>query len=307
MISLKSLKKFLVLSGAAFSVSIVGVQTLRAQDAGSNAGGSAGTEIILLQQIANNTLGVLNQVNNLQNVLQAVALLATAWITPDDSEVTSQQLVPNFTALGKLVNSTQQAQVSMQPAVNSAIFANIKPEDIPYANDLTFSTLLGAPFLPKDPRDTSSKKVDSSLNYIYNASGVFIPHIAPNLSWQGSTSDQDKYQAYYSAVIAAQTYDAYILSQQYADKNQYNEVQTALVTQASDAQNWMAKVASENIGWVLRQLLLYQSQSLVLMTQIVQTQKQIASATAMNNTLLIANNQQWEDLLLSKAQGVKPT
>lgn len=305
MIRFNSIKKFLLISGAVFSVSVVAVQTLRAQD--TTGGGGGGTEILLLQQIVNNTQGILNQVNNLQNVLQAVGLLATAWITPDDSEVTSTQLVPNFTNLGKLINTSLAQQVSMQPTINTTLFASTKPSDIPYANDLTYSTILGAPFFSKDPRDTSSKKVDSALNYILNASGINIPHIAPNLAWQGATTDQDNYQAYYSAVISAETFGAYILSQQYADKTQLNEVQTALVTQASDATNWMAKVASENIGWVLRQLLLYQSQSLVLMTQLVQTQKQIATASAMTNTLFIANNTQWEGLLVSKAQGVKPT
>lgn len=307
MIGLNSVKKILLISGAALSVTIVSVQTLQAQASTPPNQGASGTEIMLLQQIVNNTQGILAQVNNLQNVLQAVGLLATAWITPDDSEVTSQQLVPNFTSLGKVINNSLNQQISMQPSINTAIFSSVKASDIPYANDITYSTILGSPFFAKDPRDTSSKKVDSAMNYILNASGVNVPHIAPNMAWQGSTSDQDKYQAYYSAVIAAETFNAYILSQQYADKNQFNQIQTALVTQASDAQNWMAKVASENIGWVLRQLLLYQSQSLVLMTQLVQTQKQIASATAINNTLFIANNTQWEDLLVSKAQGVKPT
>jgi hypothetical protein len=63
---------------------------------------------------------------------------------------------------------------------------------------------------------------------------------------------------------------------------------------------------SEKIGYVLRQILLYQSQTFVLMTQIVQLQKQMVSAQVMTNATLVAVNQVNERVLAADAQGVQP-
>jgi hypothetical protein len=79
-----------------------------------------------------------------------------------------------------------------------------------------------------------------------------------------------------------------------------------LVTQAGNA-TWLKNIAAEEIGIVLREILVFQSQSYVLLTQLVQTQKQLLTATVMSNTLMIQNNRQNEAYLAAKAQGVTPS
>lgn len=293
------IKKFLLITGAVLSVSIVSITNLRADE------GAPDQSLILLQAIANNTNGILQQVNNLQGVLQAIGKLATAWITPDTSDVTSSQLAPNFSELSQLMTSDLNGALGIQSKNNAAMLTGVTKDNTPYANDLTYSTLLGQPFFSKDPRNTPFKQVDAAWNYISNASGINLVHVVPQISWQGADEDQTRYQNYYNTAMAVESFNAYVLSQQYADKNQFNDLQLKLIDQAGDPSKWMAQVASENIGWVLRQLLLFQSQSFVLMTQLVQSEKQIATASAMTNAVILTLNQQWEQNFVSKAQGTK--
>jgi hypothetical protein len=110
---------------------------------------------------------------------------------------------------------------------------------------------------------------------------------------------------YYNTVMAAESFNGYVLANQYAESqtnNGLSQAQLSLVTQASSS-DWIANVASEQMGMVFRQLLMFESQLYVLMTQMLQTQKQLLIAQAMTNALLIATNQMNEGILASKAQG----
>ena len=132
-----------------------------------------------------------------------------------------------------------------------------------------------------------------------------ITHTIPGPNWRGTEENKQKYLSYYSSISAIQTFNGYLLSQLYADYvngRQYTQQQTALIQQASSS-DWFTHVASESIGVVLRKILMYNSQLYVLMTELVQTQKQLLSAQAMTNTLLIIGNQFTENQLISKATG----
>jgi membrane-bound inhibitor of C-type lysozyme len=104
-----------------------------------------------------------------------------------------------------------------------------------------------------------------------------------------------------------QTFNGYVLSQLYEDvKNGVAAAQTTLINQASDPANWFATITTESIGAVLRQTLMYQSQSYIVLTQLLQTEKMLLAAQTMNNTLLVLSNQSNESFMLRKAVAKMP-
>lgn len=292
------LKKFFILLGAASLVSIVSISNLKAQ-------GSSEEYLRLIEQHTNN---ILRNVNNLPTYLQNLTQMALAFTNSDTSDTTAR-LQGNFTQLGNIFKDNYAKQGPLQQRLNADLLgANASKATMPYANDLVYSTVLGSPFFQTDPRNPPGGPATANpvYNYIKNTSGIGISHLQPG-TWNGPLIEQQKYQNYYNMVMGIESFNSYVLNTQFADGNQFNELQQILITQASDPKNWFAQVAAENIGYVLRQILLYQSQMFVLMTQLIQTEKQIASAQVMTNSLLILNNQQNENMLITKAQGVKPT
>ena len=232
-------------------------------------------------------------------------VIANSWILPDTTQTTAdlQSSFANLTSAG-LQNVT--TQIGLQPQLTQEFLgSSITPSTVPYANDMTYQTLLGQLYFNPDPRQTNQHAVNPAYNYLKNIAGLNITHTIPGPNWRGTEENKQKYLSYYSSISAIQTFNGYLLSQLYADYvngRQYTQQQTALIQQASGS-DWFTHVASENIGVVLRQILMYNSQLYVLMTELLQTQKQLLSAEAMTNTLLIIGNQFTENQLISKATG----
>lgn len=263
----------------------------------------------LLEAIRVNTYETLSRVNELPNYLQQFGEFMYAWTREDKSDSTSN-LQLDFTELGNvLLLSLEPTNVrNTQSALNKDLLGqDATQNNLWYANDLVYSTLVGNPFFAVDPRKDSAGRpaANPQYNYIKNAAGFNIPHIRPGVNWQGSKENQDKYQGLYNTIIAAESFNANALISQYLEGNQFNATQQKLLLKATNP-NWMAEVASEDIGIVLRQLLLFQSQLYVLTTQMVQTQKQSLIAQVINNSLTIAGYSQLETLLAANAQGIQP-
>jgi hypothetical protein len=213
----------------------------------------------------------------------------------------------SFATTGQAIVQDANAQLSLQPQLNAALLPNVTASTLPYANDLVYSTLLGQPMLTPDPRNKpgAPPTANPALNYIINAGGLSLPHAMPQTGWRGTQYNYQQYMHYYNTVMAAESFNGYVLANQYAESqtnNGLSQAQLSLVTQASSS-DWIANVASEQMGMVFRQLLMFESQLYVLMTQMLQTQKQLLIAQAMTNALLIATNQMNEGILASKAQG----
>lgn len=176
-----------------------------------------------------------------------------------------------------------------------------------YANDLLYSSLLGIPYYNPDPRTQAGEKpFDFAANYVKNASGINISHVIPDPSWEDSDA-KTRYQNYFNTAMAVSSFNAYVMSKQAAEVGKLNKLQTTLVNQATDPANWIAKVATEKVSFILRQLLLYQSQIFVLLTQMLQLQNQMVTAQVMTNSILIASNQLTEITMVANAQQVQPT
>lgn len=307
------IKKFIIVLAAAITVFFFYIPTLRAQQAGP--GGSAET---YLYHIMENTYGILQDFNNFPNYLEGLGKFIISWMTNDTSETTTS-MQGNFATLGSLIVSDQDAQKSAQldltadlyNQTNKGVFVNPPGspailDTIPNINGLTYSTVLGLPPVKNIPKALQNQ--NTPYNYIKNAGGMTLVHTQPGLTWQGPADDQTKYQNYYNTMMSIESFNGYILSNLFAETqngNAFTKTQNALISQASNS-SWVAEIATEELGKVLRQILMFESQSYVLLSQSVQTQKQMLTAQAMTNALLIMANQTSETLLVSKAQGVRP-
>jgi len=265
-----------------------------------------------LAVIANNTQQILAAVNELPAYLNNITLMAISWLAQDDSSA----MANNQADYANWVNQyslNQQTQLQLQTQLlNDFLKINSgNVNKLPFVNDLTYPTLLGQPLVSPDPRNASGNTpVDSVYNYLQNVAGLNLSLPMPSPSWTGNQIALANYSNLYKTLTAIQTYNAYVLSELYADyKNTSSQTDPAkkdlslyLMQQASNSE-WFAQVAGEKLGVVLRQILVYNSQTYVLLNQLVKTQQQLATSQAMTNTLLILLNQGNANLLLQQARG----
>lgn len=327
------LKKFVFISLSTLVVTFVGVTNVRAQDPVADG---------LLAAIKVDTDAILVAVQRLPNQIQQMitaalnAYMQQTWLKPDDaaSGLSASSLIPSFTALDGILLSDKanqddpQFQLKLiaamlhQPLSSFSSIGNKGPQvllSVPNLNEITYTTLLGVP--PINLKNATSAG-DPALAYIRNASTEnFVHELPPPLTvtvdsatgaqtWDSPVPVKDKasllrYKLYFDTIMAAKTFGGYVLSDQYADKNQLSQTQSDLLKKASDTSpnGWYANIASEDMGSVYRQLLMFESQNFILMTQLVRTQKQLLTAQVLTNSLLIANNRLNEGLMADKAFG----
>lgn len=276
---------------------------------------STGNTNNILNQILTSLNGSLYSLNRLPSYLQDLAEMADSWMHQDDSDFTSQNQA-NFSALGQQYVTGLQNQSSLETRLMTDLLGGGGNSQMPYANDLTFSTLLGNPILNPDPRIISGavtgNTIDPAYNYIKNASGFMVPIATPSNTWRGSVSARTSYTNVYKTLTSVQSFNAYILGKLYLDyqqkaqlKNGATTPQMTLIQQAT-ASDWFKEVASAKLGIVLRQILMFDSQTYVLLSQMLETQKQLLAAQAMTNALLILQDQNTSGILLQRAQGTLP-
>ncbi len=243
------------------------------------------------------TLQVLKSVNRLPEFIEA-------WVAEDNSEESyTPTLQENFVQYINYTLTNDDTQMDSQKSFLNDYFANAK--SLPYVNQLSFTTLLGRPYSDTQEKDQNGQPVNSAYQYVKNASGLNIRHDAPSDNWRGTKTNIQKYTDYYKTISAVQSFNTYVLSALYADsQNKLNltKKQKELLEQASNP-NWFIGVASENIGIVLRQILLFNSQTYVMLIKMYDIQKQQLAAQSMANTLLIMGNQFTEKDLYNRATG----
>lgn len=230
-------------------------------------------------------------------------------VLPDKSK-TTKDIQGAFVNATNFVIDDAKKQDTLQPAITADFLTptiggvKVQPPQVDYVNDFTYQTMLGKPFMPES-KDRIKAGQNPMYNYFKNVAGLNITHAAPNDSWAGLPADKDSYRNFYTTVSAIQTYNAYLLSNLYLDatnENRLSKIQTTLLQKASNS-DWFAQIASDHMGVILRQILMYNSQIFVIMTQLLKTQNQLLSAQAMTNTLLVMGNQFTENQLIMKAKG----
>ncbi len=297
----KQLKKILIFIGIIVPLASIFIAPASAQNESAIATVGAAASAV-----ANETVSLLEMiVRALANIIQ-----------PDNTKTSpTPQLQTYFAGIGAayLQNVAIQNNPSLllqltaselnQPLSSFSSKNPVIASLLPNLNSLIYSSMLGIPPVPKPALPPVP------LTYIENAGALNAIHIMPGLNWQGQTTDQQKYYNFYSTIMAIESFDGYVLSHLLANtinNNSLTPLQNALITQVTSS-NFIAQIASETIGQVLRQLLIFTSQSYVLLTQMVNLQREQLTAQVMTNSLLILSNQQNETLLADKAQGIQPT
>lgn len=301
---LSRLLKILGLCSAVTMISLVGLSSLRAQTTDGQGGGGSSNDSNYLYNIMINTAGILEKVKDLPTMLTNLTTMALSWVAPDDTDATAN-LQQQFATLASALLAEDGNQLSLQPRLLAELFDKATPQNLSYANDLTFTTLLGVPYFAKDPRNKDGQvaKADPAFNYIKNASGLGIRRPIP-VGLGGAPMDQLRYIYYFNTVSSVETFNAYVLSALYAESKNPNggftATQRQLITQASSS-DWFSQISSAKLGVVLRQLLMYQSQMFMLMTQTIKLQRQQLEAQVMTNTMLMAINSSNEQNLINRA------
>lgn len=284
----KHFKKIIVGSLTVFAISLVAVKPAYAQNAIED----------LLQKIWQNTYYILADVNDLPSFI-------ANWINPDNTQTTAtlqgyfSAASTGYTDEYKLNAFTTQSQLLKD-------FFGPKPPD--NVNDLSYVSILGGSYVSPDPRKNNNSNIDPAYNYTKNAAGLTITHPVADNTWAGKDEAIKRYMNYYNTVNSVQTFDSWVLGQTYSELKSgfpFAKQQWNLIAQASTS-DWFTQVASENIGVVLRQILMYDSQILVALTEMLRVQKEQLQASAMTNTLLVLSNLQNESYLIKDAQGKIP-
>lgn len=301
---MKLFKKFLLLIGTA--VIINSLSTLAYAQTTSPTAVEA-----LLAAIKDDTARILNKIDNLPDYFQEIGYYLIN-LTDSDNSTHTSNLQQKFSELGNLLNSNIDGQNALtyvydqqsktRSGLNADLLGDASINNMWYANDLLYTTILGRRYFDPDPRRPSD--ANPEYNYIKNAAGINLQHVRPSLNWGGTKENQIKYQNYFNTLLAAESFGGYVLANQYVDGNQLNTKQKDLVNMASSG-TFFTEVGAQPIGRVLRQMLLFESQMYVLMTQMLQYQKQMVTAQVIGNALTIANMQMTENVLVANAQGVR--
>lgn len=289
---LDQLKKAFVLAVAALCISIVYV------------GPSSAWSLSewYLQQIANNTYNMLQIMQNSGNL----AGLAVSWLQQDtgDDSITSQ--AQQGLAMSGVMAVMSQTMIKAQ---QKQIIADIMDRpisdfegkdakilaDVPNVNEISFSSLIGVP-------PVASKPVDF-YGYVKNASAFNSARPLPDSSWESDDDAKLMYKNYFDTVTAIESFNAYVISQLATDSIlKTNENREKLLTFATSS-DFFAKIATEELGRVLRQILLFTSQSFVVNAQIQKNLQEMVAAQAMTNTMLIKLNELNEKNILDSAKG----
>jgi hypothetical protein len=280
---------------------------------GNNSGGAgnSGAELAVLKQIASNTFETVQSINRIPGYLQSITEMALSWLkteTEDSSLIMQTQA--DFATIGAAFSQppTVQADRQVKAAANflaqnpadftDPVKANAVLTKMPYINNLFYSSVLGMKPVPKG--------AFAPGDYMQNALGTNIPHAVPDSSWQGDTLSKNVYTGYYKTIVAANSFGVYVLSNLITEATEQPQIATAqaeLVKKASRSE-WLAQVATQDLGKVLRDILVFQSQNYVMMTKLVELQKQTLVAQVMTNSLLIATNQGDEPKLLGQSVGL---
>jgi hypothetical protein len=284
-------KKSLVLATAVFCVALVGITN-----------SNAASDSAYLAQIAKNTSGMLTKLNNLPATLaglDTVIKMAISWLQPDDSDATAA-MQGNFAITGKMLGEANPNIAATNQQILAALF-NVSAKSkrtfasVPDINTFTYPTFLGTPL-------ASGGSSTATLSYIMNASGVTLPHQFPSDSWQGDPYSVVQYKNLYQVITSISTFNSAVLTDlYYRHGKDFTTAQEALITKAGSS-DWIQEVSTEELGKVMRQLLLFTAQQYVLSSELIKLQKQALMASVMTNTLLILNNQKNEFDLLDKAK-----
>ncbi len=180
----------------------------------------------------------------------------------------------------------------------------IYPTAPPTAN-MNYISLVNNSMTQVKPTIPVATDFKNAQYFVKNASGINIHHPILRSVKDKRSDNYLKYITFINSIKSIASFNAYILNEQLADsRNNFklNTAQMELKRKASNT-NWLNHVNTEmSLGVILRQILLFNSQNYVLMSDLLTTQKQLLAATAMTNTLIIASSGFYEKTLYDAAR-----
>lgn len=189
------------------------------------------------------------------------------------------------------IGKTQFDSNSFKPSRNGLVPIN---SAIPNINTLSYTNAIGfMPLISTDKKDPTWRN-----SYVKTASGASLYHAKPTIG-NPITLDQKNYLNYFNLAYAVQSFNNYVLSKYLLRGTEVSQQQSMLYRKASNGA-YLSTIATNPIGNVLRDSLLFQSQQYVLTAKLVELQRETLMATVMTNALLIAVNQQTESALYTK-------
>jgi hypothetical protein len=268
-------------------------------DTAPAAGSASGDTNKILTVIAGYTASILSQINQLPAYIQSITQMADSWLGVGDSTNSIQVIGDNqldFTKLMTTIQTARSEQNQMASSLTSTAITlgsyNVNKPLLPAnANSLVYSIAVanGTPLTQSD-RTAKAPNPPKLSEYIRYLSGVGITLPQPSPTWPRDEATNSfseptakAYEGYYNMAMAIQSYNAYVFSE-LNNQQQKSAIQDKLTSRAS-AKDWFLQIATEPLGVVLREILMYQSQSYVALTQLIALQQQQLMATTITNSL----------------------
>ena len=241
-------------------------------------------------EISNKTSDMLDAVNKIPAYIFEITKMATSW---NQTKETNNNVMSDnqyaFAQLNSTYGSGLDAQLdATQQLTRDFIQAGSLRENAPLppnANDLSYPILLGKQIAPAESKNTDQ----NAKNYLKNLAGMSMVLLQPDPIWVDGRA-KSQYQSFYNTMISIQSYNAFIINGLNKQKES-DTLDKTLMDQASNS-DWFVHVSSEPLGMVLRQILMYNSQTYVQLTRMYKLQQQQLTTQAMTNTLLLIQLQQ---------------
>lgn len=264
------------------------------QTEGAAAAGGGGIEK-WLRLIEDHTRKTLEIVNKLPGYLEDVTIMAKSWNQTEDEKKIIPENQELFGTLNEAYGSSEKSAERIN-LTNTMTLKYLKagssnatnPSTPPNANMLAYPILLGKPLFPDEKYKANSKQYMQA--YLDNVANVNYPLPQLDPTWSDKNPYKKLYANYYNSMASIQSFNNFVLSG-LSRQTEIEEKSKALSDKASDSA-WFEQVATEDLGLVLRHILMYVSQSYVQQNRITQLQQQQLTAQVMTNTLLMMQVQQ---------------
>jgi hypothetical protein len=137
-----------------------------------------------------------------------------------------------------------------------------------------------------DPNtDSKSRPEELVKDYVRNLTGANYAFPQPPQTTAGKPAPN--YTFFYHSVAAIQSFNTRILSKLLVVPDKNGQSQREFLMNQASSSSWFKNIGEEDLGLVLRHILMYDSQIYVQLMKLEKLQQDQIAAHAMTNTLLI--------------------
>jgi len=274
-------------------IHVAATQPTYAQPPGFGGGGGGGAGI--LNAIKSDTGQILVGIQNLPTYLNIylapLLLYANSWLSKDDQP---NGLLATYQAAVATKNKEEMQNFRMQDnavyeftktfLMNGSIEASnaTLPDN---ANRLSSTILIGKGQKIDPNSDQKSRPEELVKDYVRNLTGANYAFSQPPQTPSGKTPPN--YTFFYHSIAAIQSFGNRILSKLLVVPDKNGQSQREFLMNQASSSSWFKNIGEEDLGLVLRHILMYDSQIYVQLMKLEKLQQDHVAAQAMTNTLLI--------------------